>query len=186
MKSVTVEEALKKCAAKTNDKGHVVLNRFDKKKFNTLMLAIANDPEFKVQVAKKTGGEVVLGDIFPTKEFRKFLKKVVEKAGVDSKESELVLSDSFQIPSVEGMYDFMSAVIYEYLNAGNRFDFPNREGFTGSLMLKEIPETKKQYNSRNPRTNESIGLFESTKKKHKELKVKSSCPTYLSSKRKIK
>lgn len=60
------------------------------------------------------------------------------------------------------------------------------EDFTGSLMLKEIPETKKQYNSRNPRTNESIGLFESTKKKHKELKVKSSCPTYLSSKRKIK
>ena len=31
-----------------------------------------------------------------------------------------------------------------------------------------------------------FGTFETTKKKHKELAVKSSCPSYLSEKRKIK
>ena len=57
-KIMTVEEALNVMRAKANAKGKVTINRFNKKNFNTLMTALANDIEFKTQVAKVKKGEL--------------------------------------------------------------------------------------------------------------------------------
>ena len=185
-KILTVQEALDLVKAKTNAKGDKQINRFNKKNFNTLALAIANDTDFKIQVAKKSGDTCELEDVMVTKEFRKWCKKFAEKLGVDSAESEKVLSNDFKIDTVDGLTDFMSAAIYEYMNAGNRFDFPNREDFQGGMYIKDIAESTTVRDAKNPKDGSYIGTFETHKKKHKVLAVKSSCPTYLSDKRKIK
>lgn len=160
------------------------MNRFNKKKFESVMIALANDPKFKEEVAKKVGDEVVVGEIIPSKSFRKWLKRIVEKAGVDEKESEKVLDPSFTITSVDGLYEFFTTAVYEYMAAGNRFDFPSHEDFQGSLYLKDVPESSTVYTARNPRTGESLGEFETHKKAHKVLAAKSSCPAWLASRKK--
>lgn len=185
-KVMTVAEALEAVKAKTNAKGEPVINRFNKKNFNMVALAIANDVNFTTKVAKKAGTDVVLEDVMVTKEFRKWCKKFAEKLGVDSAESERILTGEFQIDTVDGLVDFMSAAIYEYMNAGNRFDFPNREDFQGGFYLKTVKESKTVRDAKNPKDGSFIGTFETTKKQHKVLAAKSSCPTYLSDKRKVK
>ena len=184
-KIMTVEEALATMQAKTNAKGEKVLNRFNKKNFNILMTAIANDVDFTEKVAKKTGDTYELEDVMVTKAFRKWCKKLVEKAGIDSQESDIVMSPEFKIDDCEALYDFFAAALYEYMDAGNKFDLPNKEDFQGSFYLNEIGETVKEYEARNPASGEIIGKFEGKTKKHKEAKVKSTAPAWLSSKRKL-
>lgn len=185
-KIMSVEEALASMTAKTKPDGTKVINRFNKKNFNLLMLAMANDPEFKVQVANVKNGNLDLEDVMVTKEFRKWCKKLVEKVGVDPMESERVMTKDFVIDNMEGLYDFFSAALYEYMNAGNRFDLPSREDFKGGFILADVEESTKVADAFNPDGHQYIGTFETKKKKHKILKAKSSCPTYLSEKRKIK
>ena len=180
-KILTVAEALEQVKQKGKN-----VNSFSKKNFNTLATALVNDNNFKVNVAKKVGGECQLEEVMVTSEFRKWCKKLVEKAGVDSAESEKVLSDDFKINDVTAVVDFMTAAIYEYMNAGNRFDLPDREDFHGGFYLKDVEEKTTTRDAKNPKDGSYIGTFETTKKKHKILAAKSSCPTYLSSKRKIK
>lgn len=184
-KLMSVEEALATMQAKTNAKGEKVLNRFNKKNFNILMTAIANDVNFTEKVAKKVGDGFELEDVMVTKAFRKWCKKLVEKAGIDSKDAEVVMTSDFIIDDMEALYDFFSAALYEYINAGNKFDMHTKEDFQGSIFMKDIAETTKEYEARNPSTGETIGKFEGKTKKHKELKIKSTAPSWLSSKRQL-
>ena len=190
-KIMTVQEVLDSIQAKENAKGNKVLNRFNKKNFNALMLAMANDVDFTSKVGKKVkdadgADSVELEDVMVTKEFRKWCKKLVETAGIDKVESEKIMTSDFVINDVEGLYDFFATALYEYLNAGNKFDLPTKDDFEGSIYMKDVEESTRTYEGRNPATGESLGVFEATNKKHKEIAVKSSCPSWLSEKRKIK
>jgi hypothetical protein len=162
------------------------VNRFNKKRFEAFCAALLNEPEFKAEVAKKVGDDVNVEEILPSQEFRKWLKKIVEKMGVDKTESARILTPEFEISSVEGLYDFMSEAIYQYIEAGNKFDFIPKKDFQGSVYLKDVDKTVTQYDARNPRTGESLGTFESTKEKHKILAVKTTCPSWLSKRKKLK
>ena len=184
-KILSVEEAIASITSKTNKKGNKVVNRFNKKNFNTLMLAMVNDVDFTTRVAKKAGDSYELEDIMVTKEFRKWCRNLVEKAGVDKSESEIVMSNEFKIDNVEGLYEFFATALYEFLDAGNRFDLLNKEDFTGGIILKDVDESVRIYEARNPKDGTKLGTIETTKKKHKEIAAKSSCPTFLSSKRQI-
>ena len=189
-KIMTVEEALATMQAKKNAKGETILNRFNKKSFNNLLLAMANDVEFTSKVAKKVKNEdgtdsFELEDVMVTKEFRKWCKKIAEKAGIDRAESERIMTSDFTINDVEGLYDFFATALYEYMNAGNKFELPSKEDFEGSFFIKEVDEVTKEYDGRNPKDGSFTGRYKSTNKKHKEAKVKSSCPSWLSEKRKI-
>lgn len=160
-------------------------NRFSKKQFNRLMKAILNDPSFTTKVAKVQNKELVeVEEIAVSDGFRKFLKKVLEKAGIDKNESEIVLKDSFTIENVDGLYEFFTTAMYEYMDAGNKFDFLPKEDFRGSLYIKSIGEKKKTRSVRNPQTKESMGDYEFTTQAHRELGASSPCPDYLKSKKK--
>lgn len=185
-KVMTVKEALESMQGKVKENGDVVVNRFNKRNFNTLMVALANDIEFTAKVAKVKKGECELEDVMVTKGFRKWCKNLVEKMGVDSSESARIMTDKFVIDNMDGLYDFFAEAMYQYMDAGNRFDLPGKKDFQGGMYIKNVPETKKVADFTNPADKSFIGTFETTKKKHKELKVKSSCPSYLSEKRKIK
>lgn len=186
-KIMSVEEALASMQAKKNEKGKVVLNRFNKKNFNTLMVAMANDINFRAQVAKASKGELKdVEDIMVTKEFRKWCKKLVEKMGVDSSESEKIMSEDFVIDNLDGIYEFFVTALYKYIEAGNQFDLLPTPEFKGSIYLKDIDEVTKVSDAFSPQDRSYIGTFETTKKKHKELGVKTGCPSFLKNRKEVK
>ena len=121
-----------------------------------------------------------------TEEFRKWCKKLLEKAGVDKKESAMVFDPSFTFDNMDGLYEFFSTAIFEYINAGNRFDFMPREDFKGSLTVKKNKKGKKVSDARDPRSGENLGTFEYTNEDYTSLAVTSPCPDYLKGRKKIK
>lgn len=185
-KVLTVKEALATMQAKTNDNGKIVINRFNKKNFNTLMTALANDVDFTTQVAKVKKGELdSLENVMVTKEFRKWCKKLIEKMGVDKTESEKVLSADFVIPDMDGLYEFFATALYEYIAAGNQFDFLPKEDFKGSIYIKNVDEKVTVSDAFSPQDRTYLGTYETTKKKHKEIASKSSCPSFLVNRKKV-
>ena len=100
------------------------VHHFNKKKFNELLLAVINDPEYTKEVAKIRKGEITKEEIHPSKEFRSWCKKFLEAAGFDKNESKKVLDPSFKFSNVNGIYELIASVIYLYINEGNsQFDF---------------------------------------------------------------
>ena len=188
-KVMTVEEALASMSAKEGKNGKPVINRFNKKNFTMLMTAMANDPDFTAKVVKVKNGDIdSIDEVMVTKGFRKFCKKVLEKAGVDKNESDIVYSTSFEFSNsdLDGLYEFFADAVYEYMKAGNQFDLLPTEEFKGSISIKDVCEVTKTAEAFSPKDRSSLGVFETTKKAHKELAVKSSCPSFLKSRKKIK
>lgn len=190
-KVLTVDEVLAEISAKKKtDKNGAekwVYNRFNKKNFQSLLKAMINDPEFKsVTVKLKDGGVETVDDVMVTKDFREFLRKILVKAGIDSNDSQAIMASDFVIENVDGLYEFFSTAMYLYMNSGNKFDLIPTNDFKGSIYLEEVPETIKISEAKNPKTKESLGTYETTKKSHKKLVAKSSCPSWLVSRRVVK
>ena len=144
-KTSSVKDVLATMVAKTNAKGNKVLNRFSKKNFNSLMTAIANDVEFTSKVAKKVGDKCEIEELFVSKDFRKWCKKLIEKFGVDSSDAETVMSDKFKFDNMEGFYEFFMTAVNEYLSAGNKFDFLTQEDFKATISLKDVVANDAEY-----------------------------------------
>lgn len=160
--------------------------RFNKKSFTRLMKAMANDTTFTQEVVKVKNGEISeVTEIMVSNEFRKFIQKVLEAAGIDKKESALALSEEFSINNVDGLYEFFATCLYKYLEAGNSFDLLPVKGFKGSIGLKQVPETTKTADAFSPKDRSYIGTFTTVKGAHAELTVKSGCPSYLKSRKKV-
>jgi hypothetical protein len=185
-KHLTVDEVITEITAKkkTTKEGTEkwLYNRFNKRSYNELLKAMLNDPELKaVTVKLKDGAIESTEDIMVTKAFREFLRKILVKAGVDAH-----LSKDFTIDNTDGLYEFFATSMYLYMNAGNRFDLITTPTFKGTLFLEDVPETKKVADARNPKTKEYIATYESTKAAHQRLGVKSSCPSWLVSRKVVK
>ena len=188
MATMSVEEAIASMSAKEGKNGKSVVNRFNKKNFTTLMTAMANDPTFTAKVVKVKSKELdSVEEVMVSQGFREFCKKVVEKAGVDKKESAVVLTPAFEFsPSdLNGLYEFFADAVYEYMAAGNQFDFLPTEDFKGSISLKDVPEVTKTSEAFSPKDRSSLGVYQTTKKAHKELSAKSNCPSFLKSRIKV-
>lgn len=161
-------------------------NRFSKKAFNDLLKAMLNDTEFVSEVAVTKNKELAdVQKVLVTNEFRGFLRRVIEKAGVDKAESAMVMDPSFTIDNVDGLYDFMTAAIYEYMSAKNTFEFPSKKDFKGKLTIKQKAATKQEKEARNPQTGESLGTWEYSTEPYRVLVASSPAPDYLKSRRKL-
>lgn len=162
-------------------------NRFNKKTFTRLMKAMANDTSFVQKAVKVKNGEISdVTDIMVSAEFRKFIRQILEAAGIDKNESMRCLTEDFEITNVDGLYEFFSVCLYKYLEAGNTFDFIPVEGFKGSIGMKNVPEVEKTADAFSPKDRSYIGTFTTVKGAHRELTVKSTCPVYLKSRKKVK
>lgn len=160
--------------------------RFNKKSFNRLMKAMVNDTTFTHKVVKVKNGEVTeVVDVMVSNEFRKFVQKILEAAGIDKKESLRCLSEDFAITNVDGLYEFFATCLYKYMEAGNGFDFLPVDGFKGSIGLKHVAETTKTADAFSPKDRSYIGTFTTIKGAHNELTVKSGCPSYLKTRTKV-
>lgn len=162
------------------------MSRFSKEAFNEQIKTIINNPDYKVDVVKVSKAKAEgynTTEVSVTQGFRKFCKKLLEQFGVDKFESEKVLTSEFQFNNVDGLYEFMCACIYEYIDNGNKFDFVPREGFKGSLELVDIPEKIKESTLCDKDGN--VKKYSTLMRKHKKLKASGGCPSYLKEKRSL-
>lgn len=180
-KVVSVQEVLAEIEAKKNEKGKVVPNRFNKQKFEKLLKAMFNDAKFTTQVAKVSKGNLEsVEEIEVSQGFRKFCKKVCEKAGIDKAESEKLLSADFTIDNAEGIYEFFATAMYLYMDKGNKFDLLQKDDFKGSIYVKDVDGKEGEWKDVfHPRTREPLGKSKVNTKKHKVLGIKSGCPSFL-------
>ena len=185
-KMITVQEVLASIEAKKNEKGKTVLNRFNKQKFESLLKAMFNDSKFSTKVAKISKGKLEsVEEIEVSKGFRKFCKKVCEKAGIDKAESEKLLSADFTIDSAEGIYEFFATAMYLYMDKGNKFDLLQKEDFKGSVYVRDVEGKKGEWKDTfHPRTREPLGKSKVDTQNHKVLGIKSSCPSFLKDRQK--
>lgn len=187
-KNITVQEVLAEIEAKKNEKGKIVLNRFNKQKFEKLLKAMFNDSKFSTRVAKVSKGELeTVEEIEVSQGFRKFCKKVCEKAGIDKAESEKLLSADFTIDNAEGIYEFFATAMYLYMDKGNKFDLLQKDDFKGSIYVKDVAGKEGDWKDTfHPKTREPLGKSKVTTKDHKVLGIKSGCPSFLKDRAKKK
>ena len=172
----TVKEVLARIRPAKEDS----VNRFSKKSFNSLLRAMLNDLEFAEEIAVVKGKELQeIRPVLVTKDFRKFLRKILEKAGMDAADSGIVMDPTFTIDNVDGFYEFIDAVLYEYMSTGNNFEFGRREDFRGSMTIKQKKESTKITEARNPKDGKSLGMYETHTKAHRTLVSSSPAPEYL-------
>nr|DAS58629.1 MAG TPA: hypothetical protein [Caudoviricetes sp.] len=167
--------------------GKIVTNRYNKKNFEKVLTAITSDPEFKFQVNRISKGELTsVEEIAVGENFRTWCRKLVEAAGVDKNDSAAVMSEDFDIPSMNDWADFIAAAMLTYMDAGNEFSFPSHGDIIPmTLSVQKVPKTKKEKDARNPKTGENLGTFEYETAAHKAGKVKSKVPDYLKKKVKL-
>ncbi|WP_304576658.1 hypothetical protein [Romboutsia ilealis] len=149
---------------------------FSRTDFNKLATAFLNNTEYTSVKAKTKNGALVEEEIMPVKAFRKMLEVILKDFGVDKQEAARVL-DNYEIKKADCMYELCSELIYEYMNAGKKFDFIAKPDWNTTLWIdEEAPSTKKH---KIPKTDKYV---EVKKEKHRVTKRKSKCPNWLKSK----
>jgi hypothetical protein len=179
---MTVKEVLKEITAPEGK-----TNRFSKEKYLKLLTAMANDPDWEDELAEVKNGELVDNKISkPGSEFRVWLKHIIEKAGIDKNESDIVLDPSFKIDNMDGMYDLFESSLHHFTKSGNAFNMRARKNSAGSIIQKKHSKATKHTKARNPQTGEDLGEFDITTEEYYSYETKSSAPDYLKTRKKCK
>lgn len=147
---------------------------FSKSAFDKLAKAMVNEVDYTIEAVSIKNGEVQSKELKPVQMYRNVIKGILQDFGVDKQEATRILDSSYEIRSVDGLYELASELIYQYIDAGKKFDFVPRRDFTGSLSLREIDETVSEHKLINKE-----GTVKVKKEKHKVLEKKSKAPRWL-------
>lgn len=165
------------------------INKGEKKRthskadFNKFAKEFVNDVEFEATKVKGVDeeGKPVEEKFTPVKDYRKSLEKVLVDFGVDKQEASKMTTD-YKIKSVDGMYEFVSELLYQYMETGKKFQFIPKDDFTGSIWVDNEEEEKEWKEWKNPRAKDDPSQPEhvyTKKKAHKKLNRSSKCPSWL-------
>lgn len=156
---------------------------FNKKQFSEFMSVLLNDETYITKIARGCSDGYKEKEINPSKEFRKFIRKILTKLSMDKNDSKVILDYDFTIDDCDGLYEFFTTAMYEFMNkGGHRFELPTKKDFKGYLYLNNIEAYSKEYTAKNPQNGEIIGTFKADIDDHKILKSKSTCPRWLNKK----
>ena len=165
-------------------KGGKVKKTFSRTDFDTLLKAMLNETDYSTEYCSTKAGEMVKKTVQPVKMFRESLKRVLTSFGVDSHDAEKIVSE-YKFTNVDGWYELMSEIIYRYMEADKKFDFPTREDFKGSMSLKSVDQAVGTYSTIQKKGETGpVEKFNIETKAHKVLEKKSKAPAWL--KRKFK
>lgn len=149
------------------------------------MRAMLNDPDFVETSVKYYHQNLQPVDLSVSKDFRKFIKRVLEKLGVDSSEAKRILEPEFKFDNVNGLYEFFASAVYEYMEVGNKFDLIPKEDFRATIYMDTEKKKKKKYKARDPISGTYLGEVEVETEEHKRLKVSSPAPKWMTKRKKI-
>lgn len=184
---MSVKTILESMTSRT-DEGLIIKRPFNKSNFNKLIAEMLSDPDHVIQVPNIKGDAIEsYREVIVSKDFRKFLKTMLERVGVDKGESVAVLDSAFGVTEkdVVWMYDFISAALTEYMSTGAGFEFVPRDDLVGTIRIKPVAAATRVREVIKPSTRESMGLHQFDTQDHREYSVKSSCPKLLKSCKKI-
>jgi hypothetical protein len=150
---------------------------FSRSDFDRLAKAFVNEVGYTTEVVGTKDGEMVTKEVNPVEKFRGMLKVILQDFGVDKQEAQKIM-DSYEIRNVDGLYELTSELVYQYINAGKKFDFMPKKDFVGSMSLKDVAAAEGLFTD--IRTKEKISI---KKEAHKLLEKKSKCPKWLKSKK---
>ena len=157
------------------------IRSFSKTEFNNLVKSMLNDTEYEATSVKLVNGKLTNISTPVIKDIReKIFVPILTRAGVDKVEAEKLAKDyKFSTNQTSMMYDFISNAIYEYMDAGKKFNFPNKPDFVGSIRLQENEDAIVERDVRDPKDRKNIiGHKKEERKAHKTLVKKSACPTW--------
>lgn len=155
--------------------------------FTELLATYINDPEYMALNIKNQNGVATEIESYPVKKFRKVIKNVLEDFGVDKKDSEAIMSEyKFKKKDVREMYDFISELIYLYMNTGKKLNLFKKADVKASIEFVDVDEFEKEYPiyKKNEKTgkSEKVGVSHIKAEKHKKVKADSSTPDWKKSK----
>lgn len=158
------------------------IHSFSKSDFNTLINAMLNDPTYEMETVKMEDGKLVNVTTPVVRELReKFIKPILVDFGVPKTDAERIADDyTFKSSQTAVLYNFIADAIYQYMDAGKKFNFPNRKDFSGSVNIQEIDEKVVERDLRDIKDRSKvIGHKKEKRDKHKVLVKKSVCPTWM-------
>lgn len=159
-----------------------VKKTFSRTDFDALLKAMVNEVEYTTTYCGTKNGEMVTKEVKPVKIFRESLKRVLMNFGVDSQEAEKMVKD-YKFTNVDGWYELMCEIIYRYMEANKKFDFPTREDFKGSISIKNVEEATGTYSAIKKKGETGPAeTFKIKTKSHKILEKKSKAPNWLKKK----
>lgn len=143
--------------------------------FVELMTDYVNEPEFESHVMKMEDEQTAVEiKSYPVKHFRKILRSVLLEYGVAEKDADTVMTDyKFKKKDMEGMYEFITDFIYQYLRTGRRLQVFNKRDMNLSIIANDVEEFIKPYPGNEKRKDTTIRY-----KNHKKVSSKSSCPKW--------
>lgn len=163
-------------------KNGTVKKTFSRTDFDTLLKAMLNDPDYTTEYCGTKNGEMIKKETKPVKMFRESLKRVLVNFGVDSHDAEKIVND-YKFTNVDGWYELMSEIIYRYMEAGKKFDFPTREDFKASISIKTIDKAVGTYSTIKKKGETGpTEKFQIETQAHKILEKKSKAPAWLKKK----
>ena len=155
---------------------------FSRSDFDKMLKAMLNDTDYKAVYCSTKNGEMVKNEVEVVKMFRASLKRLLTASGVDAQEAENMAA-TYQFTNVDGWYELFSEIIYQYMSAGKKFDFPTRETFKGSLTIKDVEKSIGTYRSiKKPGDKSPAKEFKIETKSHQILEKKSKAPDWLKKK----
>lgn len=153
-----------------NSKGKKVISH-STTDFNAMTKALINDVNFEAEKVKTVNGEFEKETFKPAEKIRQgMIKNILVKAGHDRAEAEK-LAMELQIDNVDGFYEFASEDIYQYITAGKKFNFIQKDDFLGSIQIDEVEEKDVEY--KDLKTREDMITHQGA---YKKLVSKSTCP----------
>ena len=150
---------------------------FSRELFNELTAAYLNDVENNTtKIAKTRNGELVEEEINVPLDFRRMLFKILMDFGVDRQEAERILTNDYQFKDVSALYEVSSELILNYAGTGKKFNFIAKPDLQCSLIIDDYEEEVKM--TKRPGADDSEAK-EVLYKKHRKVKVESTCPSWL-------
>lgn len=174
------EELVK--SIKKSKKGDKVIHSFSRTDFNALFGAYINDPTHVMETVQIVDGNVTNVKTEVVREFReKFILPILVEYGIAKEEAEKAVNDyKFKNSQVAGIYEFIAEILYQYIDAGKKFNFPNRKDFQGSIHLKAIPSAIVERDLRDIKDHKTIiGHKKEKRDSHKTIVKKSTAPNWL-------
>lgn len=167
---------------KKSAKSGGLIHSFSRTDFNNLFAAFINDPAHEMETVQIVDGKLTPVKTAVVREFReKFIVPILIEYGVSKEEAQKAVEDyKFKTSQVSTAYEFIAEIVYQYLEAGKKFNFPSRKDFQGSIHLKDIPEGTVERDIRDIKDHKTvIGHKKEKRDTHKTLVKKSTAPVWL-------
>ena len=144
---------------------------FSRKFYDDVAGAILNDPDYETTEFKVRNGKPTEIKSKPSRAFReKLLLPIAKGFGVDEADANKFCENyKFTPTQANTIYDLMSAINWEYMNCGKILRLPSKKDFTGSIFIKDVPESTFVQ----PKTGKKT-----KSKAHRALGKKSSTPAW--------